>query len=233
MAALHHPHEASQTRSAVFSAFVLLLAALCGLAVGLAGAMSPELRKLLGQNESYPLRMPLTSSFGPSPLAVEPEVDAAGNSAEDGPAPTTSSPPGEVNTAPESVSPQASTNTKPQPSRIGPGGVLSLDYDLARYASSTGNYSVAAGSIETTMPLVVDGVAKGPAQIRVADNAQILISAGAVSRAIGARRNSLPPSLASKLEAGSGFLPFHELRTAGIDVKYDATKDQIALKLPS
>lgn len=83
------------------------------------------------------------------------------------------------------------------------------------------------------MPLLVDGISKGSARIRVADNAQILIAAGTLAQALGERGKALSPSLSARLERDTGFIPFHDLRAAGIDVRYDAAKDHISLTLPS
>ncbi|WP_394727331.1 hypothetical protein [Altererythrobacter sp. GH1-8] len=220
----------SRIRSPALTAVVLLFSALFGLAAGMAWSLSPLARTV--SEADYPLRVSL-----PEMRILSPSLDVLTTSDRE-----LSDDPAGVVTAPEDEDP-ASRDASPsdatralretaRPVATGPGGMLALDYDLARYAAAN-SYNPSDGSIQTRMPLIVDGVARGTADIRVADNAQILIATSSVARAIGSRASTLGPRLSAALENGTGFLPFYELRAAGIEVQYDAVQDRIALTLPS
>lgn len=113
------------------------------------------------------------------------------------------------------------------------GEFLSLDYDLAALEPVPEKFDASDGSLTVKKPLYVDGASAGSATIRIEEGAQILIATSAVARALGSRAQSLPPRIAGALAKGSGFIPFHELRGAGIVVEYDPVRDRVSLSLPS
>ncbi|MBA4164647.1 MAG: hypothetical protein C0510_08455 [Erythrobacter sp.] len=113
------------------------------------------------------------------------------------------------------------------------GEFLSLDYDLAALEPVPEKFDANDGSLTVKKPLYVDGANAGSATIRIEEGAQILIATSAVARALGSRAENLPPRIAGALAKGSGFIPFHELRGAGIAVEYDPVRDRVSLSLPS
>ena len=125
-----------------------------------------------------------------------------------------------------------------------PGQFLSLDYDLATLDTTRGDtiepgsgnvarFNSEDGSLTVTKPLLVDGQARGIATIRIEEGAQILMATSSVANALGARVEDLPRRVAGAIAAGTGFIPFHELRGAGISVEYDAVNDRVALSMPA
>lgn len=123
-----------------------------------------------------------------------------------------------------------------------PGAFLDLNYDLATLslnqpasggAGGTAQYDASDGSLTVTKPLFVDGQDKGSAAIRIEEGAQIFITASSVAEALGPRIQALPSRVATALETGDGFIPFHELRGAGMTVEYDPVSDRISLTMPS
>lgn len=125
---------------------------------------------------------------------------------------------------------------------IEPGAFLNLSYDLATLAPSqptgggsggSASYNATDGSLTVTKPLLVDGESKGRAAIRIEEGAQLYIATAAVADALGSRAQALPNRIASALETGSGFIPFHELRGAGVAVEYDPVTDRVSLSMPS
>lgn len=122
-----------------------------------------------------------------------------------------------------------------------PGAFLNLDYDLATLApsqpasgsSASANYNASDGSLTVTKALLVDGENKGRAAIRIEEGAQLYIATAAVADALGSRAQALPSRIVSALETGSGFIPFHELRGAGVAVEYDPVTDRVSLSMPS
>lgn len=122
-----------------------------------------------------------------------------------------------------------------------PGAFLNLSYDLAKLAPSqpasgsngSANYNASDGSLTVTKALLVDGESKGRAAIRIEEGAQLYIATAAVADALGPRVQTLPRRIVSALETGSGFIPFHELRGAGVAVEYDPVTDRVSLSMPS
>lgn len=113
------------------------------------------------------------------------------------------------------------------------GEFLSLDYDLAALDPVPEKFDANDGSLTVKKPLYVDGASAGSATIRIEEGAQILIATSAVARALGNRADKLPTRISSALAKGSGFIPFHELRGAGIVVEYDPVADRVSLSMPS
>lgn len=123
-----------------------------------------------------------------------------------------------------------------------PGAFLNLSYDLstltpstpaAGSGSSSASFNASDGSLTVTKPLLVDGESKGRATIRIEEGAQIFIATSAVAEALGPRAQNLPTRIATALETGNGFIPFHELRGAGVAVEYDPVTDRVSLSMPS
>ena len=125
-----------------------------------------------------------------------------------------------------------------------PGQFLSLDYDLATLDTTRGDtiepgsansarFNSEDGSLTVTKPLLVDGEARGNATIRIEEGAQILMATSSVANALGSRVENLPRRVAGAIATGTGFIPFHELRGAGISVEYDAVNDRVALSMPA
>lgn len=117
--------------------------------------------------------------------------------------------------------------------QVEPGKFLSLNYDLATLEPSAERLDRSDGSLTVEKPLIVDGVSAGSATIRIEEGAKILISVSSVSKALGSKANSLPKRITGALDKGSGFIPFYELRGAGIAVEYDAAQDRVAMSMPS
>ncbi|KUO50171.1 MAG: hypothetical protein APF82_01900 [Sphingomonadales bacterium BRH_c42] len=113
------------------------------------------------------------------------------------------------------------------------GEFLSLDYDLAALEPVPEKFDANDGSLTVKKPLYVDGASAGSATIRIEEGAQILIATSAVAKALGSRAQSLPPRIAGALAKGTGYIPFHELRGAGIAVEYDPVADRVSLSMPS
>ena len=117
-----------------------------------------------------------------------------------------------------------------------PGAFLNLSYDLATLAPSqpsSSSYNESDGSLTVTKALLVDGESKGSAAIRIEEGAQLYIATAAVADALGPRAQALPTRIVTALETGSGFIPFHELRGAGVAVEYDPVTDRVSLSMPS
>jgi len=122
-----------------------------------------------------------------------------------------------------------------------PGAFLNLSYDLAKLSpsqpasgsSASANYNASDGSLTVTKALLVDGESKGRAAIRIEESAQLYIANAAVADALGPRAQAPPRRIVSALEIGSGFIPFHELRGAGVAVEYDPVTDRVSLSMPS
>ena len=123
-----------------------------------------------------------------------------------------------------------------------PGAFLNLSYDLSTLTPSTpaadssssfASFNASDGSLTVTKPLLVDGESKGRATIRIEEGAQIYIATSAVAEALGPRAQNLPSRIATALETGNGFIPFHELRGAGVAVEYDPVTDRVSLSMPS
>ncbi|XUU59829.1 hypothetical protein ACRAQ6_09635 [Erythrobacter sp. HA6-11] len=204
------------------------MAAIAGIATGLALSIT-----LIGGTAAaatapdYPLRiaLPEVETIAPSIDIQRTDQTSSNVPAGDLAARTPLDTALQLNTAPPA--------TPGEPIATGTAGMMALDYDLAQFASANQGGGTSDGSVQTSMALQVNGVARGSAQIRVADSAQILIATGSLASAIGDQATSLPPRLKTALDDGTGFLPFYELRAAGIDVQYDAANDRIALTLPS
>ncbi len=114
-----------------------------------------------------------------------------------------------------------------------PGEVLALDYNLAELNPVKGEVDHSDGSLVVQKPLYIDGVSAGAATIRIESGAQIMIATSSVAKALGDRVDKLPRRISGALAKGSGFIPFYELRGAGIQVEYDAVRDRVSLSLPS
>ncbi|MFZ9396298.1 MAG: hypothetical protein ACO25F_09600, partial [Erythrobacter sp.] len=89
------------------------------------------------------------------------------------------------------------------------------------------------GSLTVTKPLLVDGKNRGSATIRIEEGAQIYIATASVADALGDQADTLPRRIAGALATRSGFIPFHELRGAGIAVEYDPVTDRVSLSTNS
>lgn len=131
---------------------------------------------------------------------------------------------------------QAFRNLEPRPA-LRPGEFLSVRYDLATLDPTAAKGTQAAGDggrgLVVTKPLFVDGVSAGAATIRIEEGARILIATQSVATALGSRAQDLPRRISGALAAGSGYIPFQELRGAGIAVEYDPVTDRVSLSLPS
>jgi len=114
-----------------------------------------------------------------------------------------------------------------------PGEVLAIDYDLVGLKAAPEKFDGDDGSLTVEKQLIVDGVSTGEATIRIESGAQILISTTSVARALGDRTEALPRRISSALAKSTGFIPFYELRGAGIDVAYDPITDQVTLSTVS
>lgn len=119
---------------------------------------------------------------------------------------------------------------RPEPK---PGEILAVDYDLAELKPVKAEVDPADGSLTVQKALYVNGVSAGAATIRIESGAQILIATSSVAKALGDRANNLPRRISGALASGSGFIPFYELRSAGIQVEYDAARDRVSLSVPS
>ena len=119
---------------------------------------------------------------------------------------------------------------KPEPK---PGEFLAVDYNLAELKPVKADVDPSDGSLTVQKPLFVNGVSAGAATIRIESGAQILIATSSVAKALGDRANALPRRISGALAGGSGFIPFYELRSAGIQVEYDAARDRVTLSMPS
>lgn len=114
-----------------------------------------------------------------------------------------------------------------------PGEFLQLDYDLSEPDAKNSKFNANDGSLTVEKPLYINGVKTGAAKIRIEDGAQILISTSAVAKALGDRATTLPSRVSSALAQGTGYIPFYELRGAGIAVEYDPVGDRVSLSMPS
>lgn len=124
----------------------------------------------------------------------------------------------------------ASSRPTPQPNAS---GFLDVDYDLATLEPAAETYNRSDGSLTVEKPLFVDGKSSGAATIRIEEGAQILIATSSVARALGEKANALPRRITGALATGTGFIPFYELRGAGVDVAYDPVNDRVSLSLPT
>ena len=114
-----------------------------------------------------------------------------------------------------------------------PGEVLAINYDLVSLEAAPEKIDSSDGSLTVEKQLIVDGVSTGEATIRIESGAQILISTTSVARALGDRTEALPRRISSALAKSTGFIPFYELRSAGIDVAYDPITDRVTLSTVS
>lgn len=124
----------------------------------------------------------------------------------------------------------APTRKEPQPNAS---GFLEVDYDLSTLEPAAETYNRSDGSLTVEKPLFVDGKSSGAATIRIEEGAQILIATSSVARALGEKANTLPRRISGALASGTGFIPFYELRGAGVDVAYDPVNDRVSLSLPT
>jgi hypothetical protein len=113
------------------------------------------------------------------------------------------------------------------------GQFIDLDYDIATLEPVSESFDRADGSLTVQKRLYVDGVSSGSATIRIEEGAQILIATSAVARALGDKTEQLPSRISGALARGDGFIPFYELRGAGLAVEYDPVTDRISLSMPS
>ena len=112
-------------------------------------------------------------------------------------------------------------------------GFLEVDYDLSTLTPAAETYDRSDGSLTVEKPLFVDGKSSGAATIRIEEGAQILIATSSVARALGKKADALPRRITGALATGTGFIPFYELRGAGVDVAYDPVNDRVSLSLPT
>jgi hypothetical protein len=89
------------------------------------------------------------------------------------------------------------------------------------------------GSLTVQKQLYVNGVSSGAATIRIDEGAQILIATKSVALALGDKTEALPRRISGALAKGTGFIPFYELRSAGINVTYDPVNDRVSLSTVS
>ena len=217
--------EASISR---FRVLVCFMAAVAGVLVGAAWSLALQVGLIPQLHSEYPVRFSLPSVSS----SWTGEVPAESTASDAVPAQSeVVEPPANALSPPQAA--KVTSAGSAQPFRPATGSMLALDYDLARTVAANRGEISSEGAVETRMALFVDGASRGEASIRIADSAQILIATDAVAAAIGERRSRLPSRLANMLESGEGFIPFYELRAAGITVEYDPIKDSIALTLPS
>ena len=122
---------------------------------------------------------------------------------------------------------------RPPALELDSGQFIDLDYDITTLEPVSESFDRGDGSLTVRKPLYVDGVNSGSATIRIEEGAQILIATSAVARALGDRTKQLPSRISGALAKGDGFIPFYELRGAGVAVEYDPVTDRISLSLPS
>lgn len=122
--------------------------------------------------------------------------------------------------------------------------LMSVDYDLAKLnprqpaassqtVGSWAAYNFEDGSLTVTKQLLVDGRSRGSATIRIEEGAQILIATASVADALGQQVENLPRRISGAIATRTGFIPFHELRGAGITVEYDPVTDRVSLSTGS
>ncbi len=130
---------------------------------------------------------------------------------------------------------------------LAPGEMLPLDYDLAKLVPSQprseaatragargeARFNAEDGSLTVSKPLLVDGKSRGNATIRIEEGAQIYIATASVADALGSQAETLPRRISGALATRTGFIPFHELRGAGIAVEYDPVTDRVSLSTNS
>ena len=116
---------------------------------------------------------------------------------------------------------------------LAPGEVLAINYDLTNLEPAPEKVNREDGSLTVDKQLYVDGVSIGQATIRIESGANILISTTSVAQALGDRADALPRRISSALATNSGFIPFYELRGAGIGVSYDPITDRVSLSTAS
>ena len=112
-------------------------------------------------------------------------------------------------------------------------GFIEVDYDLSTLKPAAETYNRGDGSLTVQKPLFVDGKSSGAATIRIEEGAQILIATSSVARALGEKADTLPRRISGALATGTGFIPFYELRGAGVEVAYDPVNDRVSLSLPT
>lgn len=114
-----------------------------------------------------------------------------------------------------------------------PGEFLKVDYNLTQPGRKQDSFDAGDGSLTVEKPLYINGVKTGAAKIRIEEGARILISTSAVAKALGDRATTLPNRISGALAQGTGYIPFYELRGAGIAVEYDPVNDRVSLSMPS
>ena len=119
------------------------------------------------------------------------------------------------------------------PVNLKPGEFMPLDYDIGTLKPAKEKLDRGDGSLTVSKPLLVDGVSAGSASIRIEDGANILISTAAVAKALGPKADALPTRITRALASGNGYIPFYELRSAGIAVEYDPVRDRVSMSMPS
>ncbi|MEE1877272.1 hypothetical protein [Altererythrobacter litoralis] len=133
----------------------------------------------------------------------------------------------------------------PATQKLGRSELLSVDYDLAKLnpsqptaaasetVGSKAAYNSEDGSLTVTKQLLVDGKSRGSATIRIEERARILIATASVADALGPQVENLPRRISGAIATRTGFIPFHELRGAGIAVEYDPVTDRVSLSTNS
>ena len=196
--------------------------------------LQPRLPSDLLGSSQYPVRIALPAA---APLQVE-KLDAlirdheAGGSPQLTPAQMTEqsnerSEPGQAGEALQDRAEQLANVD------LAPGEVLAINYDLTSLKAAPEKLDRTDGSLTVEKQLFVDGVSTGEATIRIESGAQILISTTSVAKALGDKTEALPRRISGALAKSTGFIPFYELRSAGIDVRYDPITDRVSLSTAS
>lgn len=110
-------------------------------------------------------------------------------------------------------------------SPIGPGNAaqfIGLNYSIESLRSP-------ANAIEVRKVVQADGIRKGKVNLRIANDATILVNSGEV---VSLFRDQISDKALASLEASSDsekYVDFDTLRAAGIDVRYDAVHDMVLM----
>ena len=197
----------------------------------------PPVEMIDGKPQGYPLRVALPAAAPLTEEEVSRLIEEHGAISKVDPKDLPERPAEFQNSPPASRRNSAAFNDafrdmvkKPDPK---PGEILAVDYNLAELNPVKADVDPSDGSLTVQKPLFVNGVSSGAATIRIESGAQILISTSSVAKALGDRAETLPRRISSALAKGSGFIPFYELRSAGIQVEYDAVRDRVSLSVPS
>jgi len=109
------------------------------------------------------------------------------------------------------------------------GVLLSLKYDLSD-PSTLNEDNAAAAEVEIAKQVRVNGTDVGQATIRVTSGSTLLIARDeVVSLLETAGQTEMAKALTAEAAASGRFVSFEELRQRGMEVRYDAATDRIAL----